>query len=224
MLTIEKIIEISKLPTASWAIWNLGGENDLEFFTEHIDKLHARAVVLGLNRSDGAHEQGNIPFINFHTPKHRGDKRLERFIQGDTLGSILGCYMTDLSLEIKTDSNLVTIGIDALNKLVKQLDFSVEVNRTVICIGDKTFDSLCKALNKKCSKIIKEVNNSNIRRTSAQVGTENWNIYRFGRTSVAVVPRRYPDQRKERHWCEAILAHSEGLKNFDFMVITFNLS
>ena len=180
MLTSEALQKLSTVPTASWAIWSLNGASDIAFFTAKMELLHARVVILGLNRGRRALGQETILFVNFHTPKHRGDKRLERFIQGNQLEAILGGYMTDLSLEIETDSKKVEIDKPtvAVDNLRSQLSFSDEPRRTIICIGDKTFDTLCRGIGLKASRYKKDQDNLNLRMTQASFEGEEWSVYR----------------------------------------------
>jgi hypothetical protein len=180
MLSFDHLEELSRTPTASWAIWNDNGPNDIAFFSAKLESLHGRVVILGLNRGNRAHGQEAIPFVNFHTPNHRGDKRLERFIQGRQLKEIIGGYMTDLSLEIDTDSNKVEIDNPeaAVDDLCSQLRFSNEPRRTIICIGNKTFDTLCSGLGLKGSRYKKDQGNLNLRMASANLKGEHWSVYR----------------------------------------------
>ncbi len=180
MLTEKRLQEISKIPTASWAIWNENGASDIAFFAANMDLLHGRVVLLGLNRGNRAIGQETIPFVNFHTPKHRGDKRLERFIQGCRLTALIGGYMTDLSLQIETDSNKVEIKKPkaAVDDLCSQLSFSREPKRTIICIGDKTFDTLCCGLGLKASRYKTDQDKIDLRMTQANVKDEDWSMYR----------------------------------------------
>ncbi|MCF8055371.1 MAG: hypothetical protein K9K37_01870 [Desulfocapsa sp.] len=180
MLSNSSLQKISTIPTASWALWNSDGPNDIAFFTAHLKMLHGRVVILGLNRGNLAHKNGTRSFINFHTPNHRGDDRLKRYIQGSMLTEILGCYMTDLSLKIETDSTKVEIDNpkEALKDLKEQLKFSHEQKRTIICIGNKTFDTLCKGVGLKYLKYQKDNDNNNLRVARITVGDEKWTIYR----------------------------------------------
>lgn len=88
--------------------------------------------------------------------------------------------MTDLSLEIETNSNLVQIGdpIIAVDSLRLQLSFTVENFRTIICIGDKTFETLCLGVGLNPARYRKEPANLNLRTVSTAVKDEHWSIYR----------------------------------------------
>lgn len=180
MIPIGQLEKISRIPTASWALWNPDGPNDINFFASRREQLHGRVVVLGLNRSRGAQLHGAIPFINFHTPKHRGDRRLERFIQGENLSEICGAYMTDLSLVVETDSNKVVIENpkDALAHLYSQLSFSQESERFIICMGDKTFETLCRALELNAASYRSDPCLDNLRIAKGVFEKERWTLFR----------------------------------------------
>ena len=177
MNSFDYINESSKIETASWALWNKNGLNNIEFFNNNIDKLHSKVIILGLNRSGQNEDFLFVPFQNFHSSKHQGDKRLEKFIQEDNLKNIIGCYMTDLSFKIETDSTKVTITNDDIQNLLNQINKigKKELKRTIICLGDKSFDSLCQGLNINSLKIKEE---NNLRKINKMVNNENWSIYR----------------------------------------------
>ena len=61
-LSFDHLEELSRAPTASWAIWNDNGPNDIAFFSAKLESLHGRVVILGLNRGNRAHGQEAIPF------------------------------------------------------------------------------------------------------------------------------------------------------------------
>jgi hypothetical protein len=90
---------------ASWAIWDSKDESDPSTISEHIDQLHSRFVLLGLNASQSLAEK---PWSNFHTGPH--NIRKIKFACNDT--GLRGSYMTDLFkgiIELKSE------------KLMKQL-------------------------------------------------------------------------------------------------------
>ena len=171
------IDETIKIPTSSWAIWDNKDTNDIEFFKRNYSKLHSRVIICGLNRSSKINNYINIPFKNFHTPNHRGDKRLKEFIQDEQLENIIGAYMTDLSLTIETNSNQVNITHIDINNFLTQINKLDNHNkRTIICIGDKTFNSLCKELN-----IIPSIKKyeANLKKFTINYNNEIWTIYRI---------------------------------------------
>jgi hypothetical protein len=200
MVSLEQLELISTIPTASWAFWNENGPNDLTFFAAKRELLHGRAVVLGLNRSSGAHAHGSIPFINFHTPKHRGDGRLKRFIQDAKLDEICGAFMTDLSMEVETDSNKVLIERpkEALETFYSQLSFSSESQRTIVCMGDKTFDNLCLGLGLKPTQHRANVELENMRVAETAFNNEEWIIYRVWLHSSYGKFQKYGDEELPR--------------------------
>lgn len=88
--------------------------------------------------------------------------------------------MTDLSLEIETDSKNVEIDNpkSAIDNLRSQLSFSDVPQRTIVCLGNKPFDVLCRGLGLKPSRYKKECSKLNLRATRANVDGEEWSIYR----------------------------------------------
>lgn len=178
MVTINKLMDLSENPTSSWALWNENGENDFNFFNKNLQLLKPDIIILGLNRSNIIKSIGIKPFINFHAPNHRGDNRLKRFIQDGQLTNLVGAYMTDLSNEIETNSSKVKIDKSVFDKLVNEINYKKTNRRIIICIGDATFDSLCKCFQIQYSKFKKNPNKSNLRFSKVIYNEEEWYIYR----------------------------------------------
>lgn len=178
MVTTNKLRDLSVNPTSSWALWNENGDSNFEFFNKKLHLLKPDVVFLGLNRSNVIKSLEIKPFINFHAPKHRGDNRLRRFIQEGLLENLIGSYMTDLSIEIETDSTKVKIDKLALDKLVNEINYIKPKRRIIICIGNKAFDSLCECFQIQYSKIKKNHYKLGLRFTKAIYHDEEWYIYR----------------------------------------------
>jgi hypothetical protein len=178
MITTNKLRDLSVNPTSSWALWNENGDSDFEFFNKKLHLLKPDVVFLGLNRSNVIKSLEIKPFINFHAPNHTGDNRLKRFIQEGLLENLIGAYMTDLSIEIETDSTKVKIDKSAIHKIVNEINYIKPNRRTIICIGDKSFKSLCKCFQIQYSKIMKNHEKSNLKFSKAIVNDEEWYIYR----------------------------------------------
>ncbi len=135
--------------TTSWACWHPNEDSSIEWFRGQLDRLHGRSIFLGLNRSEQwpAHLVGtHLP--NFHARGHVGDRRLKRFIEDARLNGLVGSFMTDLSEEICTRSDKVTVDIPAaIASLREKINVLGPIERrTLIAFGDKTFESLRKGL------------------------------------------------------------------------------
>jgi len=179
MIKSTDLLDKSQNSTDSWAIWVEQEPHDFSFFEKNLDKLHADVVILGLNRSDGSHTIQKKPFINFHAPSHRGDTRLKTYIRDGNLDKIIGAFMTDLSEEIQTNSNKVNIEkLGLIDNFIEKLKFYPAAKRTIICLGDKPFDEICKALEIKPSRIKSDPTKFNLRNVTVKVKSESWDIYR----------------------------------------------
>lgn len=166
-------------PTTSWAIWSEDGDCSVEFFRRRIDQLHARAAIVGLNRSE-AWVDGLVDHMrNFHTPGHQGDRRLKRHIQDGNLTNILGGLMTDLSEEIKTDSGQVKVDPVAATETLwgKLATVDRSLIRSIVCLGDKTFHTLREGLGLPKSSIKSETTTQALEFTGT-FHDEDWRVFR----------------------------------------------
>jgi hypothetical protein len=150
------------------------------FFLSELDSLHSRVVFVGLNRSNAANDSSKVsPFSNFHTKGHTGDKRLKRIIQDANLVNLTGGFMTDISEQIETKSDLISIEeINAVKNFtgkVRSIDES-EI-RHIICFGDKVFNVFIKGLKISKSRI-KEIQGKKIKEVEVRVDNEIWHLYR----------------------------------------------
>lgn len=180
-ITIDALNELKTGEVNSWAIWNNNGNSTVDFFESNIDKLHGKAVFLGLNRSEGKklkEIKEFIPFRNFHADKHTGDRRLKRIIQEEPLKNLIGGFFTDLSDVIHTKSAEVQIEeITSLEVLKKKLSIIKSDSREMVCFGDKVFNSLCNALKINKEKIVANPA-LQLKEVSVEVDGEKWNLYR----------------------------------------------
>ena len=106
---INNIEDCYKIPRSSWALWNIQGENNEEFFNQNSNKLHSRVILLFRNESNKLSiKENSIPYINCHGKNKNSqelnhkDKQLKEFIQDDYLENIIGGYITDLLVVIPT--------------------------------------------------------------------------------------------------------------------------
>ncbi|GET29378.1 hypothetical protein [Prolixibacter sp. SD074] len=162
----------------SWAVWNEDGNNTLDFFQSKLDILNSRFVFLGLNRSNGAERNEHTPFRNFHAGRHVGDNRLKKIIQDEVLENLIGSFMTDLTIEVQTDSTKVKVNEETtVNKLIEKLSFMRCPQRSIICFGEKVFESICSGLKVERGKII-ELPEFHLKKATVHVAGEQWTIYR----------------------------------------------
>lgn len=180
MIDIKTFNNLKKIETSSWAVWNEQNENTLNFFLSKQESFHSRVIFVGLNRSNGANDFSKVaPLSNFHTRGHVGDKRLKRFVQDANLSNLIGGFMTDISEQIETNSNLVTIeeqnAVKSFIERVRLIDDSQ--TRHIICFGDKVFNSFVNALKISRSRI-KENPENKIKEVDVKVDNEVWHLYR----------------------------------------------
>ena len=180
MLAIEIFHKLKDIETSSWAVWSENNNDNLEFFLSKKDSLHSRVVFVGLNRSNVVNDLSKVsPLSNFHTKGHVGDKRLKRFIQDANLSNLIGGFMTDISEQIETKSNLVMIeeqnAVNIFTEKIRSIDNS-EI-RNIICFGDKVFNTFVKAL-KITKNRIQENSEKKIKEFEIKVDNERWCVYR----------------------------------------------
>ncbi|GET21396.1 hypothetical protein [Prolixibacter denitrificans] len=177
-VTTDILDELKSDELSSWAVWNEDGNNTLDFFQSKLDILHSRFVFLGLNRSNGAERKEHTPFRNFHAERHVGDNRLKKIIQDEALENLVGSFMTDLTIEVQTDSSKVKVNEEsAINRLKEKLSLMPCRQRSIICFGEKVFESICGALKVGIGEII-ELPEFLLKKAVVQVAGENWTIYR----------------------------------------------
>jgi len=149
-LTIQ---ELAKFETSSWALWSKkfnhaesleNNPNKLyQFIFNQREDLKKDIIFLGLNRSKIDNHNGSGFFTNFHTPSHPGDGLLKELIT--QFPRLHGGYMTDLSVEIESDSSNVKIdSATEFNRLKKQLDLLDTRNPFLICFGNDVYQELQK--------------------------------------------------------------------------------
>jgi len=181
MVDIEVFNNLKEIETNSWAVWNEQNENTLDFFLSKQESFHSRVVFVGLNRSNASSNSSKVaPLSNFHTKGHVGDKRLKRFIQDANLLNLLGGFMTDISEQIETNSNLVTIeeqkAVRNFTEKIRSIDDSQ--TRHIICFGDKVFNSFVNALTISKNRV-KENSENKIKDVEVKVDNEVWHLYRI---------------------------------------------
>lgn len=180
MITTEIFHKLKKNETSSWAVWSEEDENNLDFLLSKINNLHSKVIFVGLNRSNIANDLSKIaPLSNFHTKGHIGDNRLKRFIQDVQLTNLIGGFMTDISEQIETKSNLVKVEeLSAVKKFAEKIR-SIDNSRIrhIICFGDKVFNTFVNALGIS-KKQIKEISDNKIKEIKISIDNEIWNLYR----------------------------------------------
>lgn len=180
MISLEAFNKLKEFETSSWAIWDKTNENNLGFFISNLERLHAKVIFVGLNRSNIANNVSlTAPLSNFHTKGHIGDGRLKRFVQDENLLNLIGGFMTDISEQIETNSNLVKVEEqDAVKKFAEKVR-SIDDSQTrhIICFGNKVFDIFVRALGISKS-LIQENRENKIRETEIKGNYETWHLYR----------------------------------------------
>lgn len=133
----------------SWAIWDKQFDKSTEadgdqhrrhvyeFMLANSDKLKRNPILLGLNRS---RERSSLAFSNFHTPGHRGDKKLKEFIQDEGLTNLTGAYMTDVSRKATPRSTGVIPSSKDGPRFIEQLRILGRDSYTAICFGRRVFE------------------------------------------------------------------------------------
>ena len=176
-VNLDNYIIHDQSPRTSWALWNINGDNNQEFFDENTNELHSRVIYLEYNQANKLKSNDYEPFIFYHNTDV-GSKRLKQFIQEDNLENILGCFMTDLLIVEPTP---IKNSLEVLKDQLIELEQSYKT-RYIICSGDDTFNHLCNEL--KINKHI--IVNNNIKKSEASVNNEKWIIYRVWRQNWGV--------------------------------------
>ncbi len=176
---VDTFHELRRYPTTSWAVWSENADHSVPFFLNNIESLHARSVIVGLNRSEAWPGDSVDRKPNFHTPGHTGDRRLKRHIQDAGLGNLVGSFMTDVSDEIKTDSGKVQVDPHIATQEFVAKVFRVEptTKRTIVCLGDTAFDVLREGFNVG-RKLTPMAGALKLREFKCVVRNENWQVYR----------------------------------------------
>ncbi len=169
MITIKTLRKLQYFNIGSWAIWDKKEDINFDFFAKHNNKLHGDIILLGLNRSgkdDKNNKKQNYKFNNFHSLKHKGDDRLEKFIQDAGLDRLKYSYMTDLFYERDGNSKNIKHNLtdtkSAVRKLLKQISIIHKKNNNslkIICFGNDVFNYLVWGSLKKPNKKEKDFNN-----------------------------------------------------------------
>jgi len=152
-ISIEQFNSLLAFETASWALWSDGFNKDgctesnqeaIEgFLRKHIAELKGNVALLGLNRSSNKNKKLDNPdkpyphCANFHGKGHAGDGFLSNTISH--LDALHGAFMTDLSLDIESDSN--KIKIESIEHLQRQLDILGSCSIHIVCFGQKVFST-----------------------------------------------------------------------------------
>ena len=180
MVDIETFNYLKQIETSSWAIWSEQNENDLDFFLSKRDLLHSRVIFVGLNRSNAANDSSKVaPLSNFHTKGHTGDKRLKRFIQDANQSNLIGGFMTDMSEQIETNSDKVSIEAkDAVKRFAEKIRLIDDSQtRHIICFGDKVFNIFINAIGISKSRVRGNPENK-IKEVEVKGKNETWHLYR----------------------------------------------
>lgn len=128
--------------TASWAVWpdcqEYTARTDLRLPVDDLDGvLHARSVILGLNRGDPRSEP--VPWGNFHTAGGHNDHFLAVAFKGT---AHWGAYMTDLLSEVNSKSRTLDLRDATLEAdiadLIGELQVLMPANPLFILIGKQT--------------------------------------------------------------------------------------
>jgi len=180
MITSEVFQKLKNIETSSWAVWSENNENSLDFFLSKQRFLHGRVIFVGLNRSNAANDFSKVsPLSNFHTKGHIGDGRLKRFVQDANLSNLIGGFMTDISEQIETNSNKVTIEEQyAVKKFVEKIRLIDDSQtRHIICFGDKVFNTFINGLRIAKSRVRGNSENK-IKEVEVKGNHEIWHLYR----------------------------------------------
>ena len=151
---VEEIEKLSKFEASSWAIWSkeFNQKTALENYPDQLYKfivnrrylLKKDVIFLGLNRSKNKERYINGIFTNFHVPGHPGDELLKEIISN--LTRLSGGYMTDLSLQIESNSsNVKNISALDFTRLKRQLNILNTQNTFLICFGKDVYQELRNA-------------------------------------------------------------------------------
>jgi len=180
MVDIEIFNNLKQIETSSWAVWSEQSENDLDFFLSKRELLHGRVIFVGLNRSNVANDSSKVALLsNFHTKGHVGDKRIKRFVQDANLSNLVGGFMTDMSEQIETNSDKVSIEArDAVKRFVEKIRLIDDSQiRHIICFGDKVFNTFINAIGISKSRVSGNPENK-IKEVEVKGNNETWHLYR----------------------------------------------
>lgn len=128
--------------TSSWALWSEDTTNNADlksFFMSRICDLKSNIIFLGLNPSNKIE-----PYSNFHTPMNKGVRFLSENIKN--YENLHGGFMTDLSEKVAKKENMVNIELTNINNLIENIKLLNRKKYTIICFGDKVYNSIKKAL------------------------------------------------------------------------------
>jgi len=135
-ITKEKLKELKKIKTSSFAIWLDAGENDIEKkFIENLEKLKSKIILLAINP---AYEiQGD--FINFHDGSNT-----EIFIRNNIskCEALKGAYMTDISQTAIGTADGLKINDYDIKIFKNQLEILGEKEYFIVCFGVLPFREL----------------------------------------------------------------------------------
>lgn len=149
--------ELKQFSSASWAIWSETFDHDdcdegdanrfSQFLLRNLANLKCETVFLGLNKSSGA--AGHFfPFHNFHTMRHAGDRRLNKYIQTYGLTNLVGSFMTDINSRIvDANGSRVNADQDDFQIFIRQLTVLDSPRFRIICFGPKVFNILAQFFN-----------------------------------------------------------------------------
>ena len=141
----------------SWAVWGswdatppFDRHGNLRFpmhETQHLNKLHGREVIIGLNPAGDGQPPWRIPgreWTNFHWPGKHNDHFLAAAFYGTWLW---GCYMTDLIPGThQSKSAEVNPGDRDVEAFMQEASLLGEPDQLFVCLGDKTYQALFRSL------------------------------------------------------------------------------
>ncbi len=116
---------------ASWAIWNKEKEDDSSIIDQHLDQLHSKFVLVGLNIS---HSLAGKAWSNFHGGKH--DRKL-KYACNDT--KLRGSYITDIFKDIDEVSSKNLKNILTEKVINKNVSFFNQEMKDIKISGDTQF-------------------------------------------------------------------------------------
>ena len=219
-ISIQQFDSLLKIDTASWAIWsdnfNKNGcteskpENIKGFLKSHIVDLKQNVVLLGLNRSNNVrlkssrNKKSSFPYSNFHAKGHAGVGLLKSVVT--RLSNLYGAYMTDLFLDLQSDSTKVNIEqTKTFEYFVNQLDILGSTYFHIVCFGNKVFSAF-QALSSNQPVVIP--NSDGVMNLQLSICGKRLNCYKAIHYSYAV---RY--NRKDRFQRQMIAIDNEIEKN-----------
>jgi len=173
-ITEDKLAELKKIYTASFAIWHSEGETRFGIekkIKENLRNLKSNIILLALNPS----KKIPSPFCNFHDRSNT-----ETFLRDhiSKCKALKGAYMTDISQTIKGKSAEVEVRGKDIEIFKDQLEILGEKEYFVVCFGQKTFDNLLKNQNPKWEK--------NIETKSGKLGNYTLHCYKVLHYSAVI--------------------------------------